>query len=98
MQNKTWWTSSIFACWASLSFRNGMKSFRIVIGILAILPLTLLVDKLFFHPTIYDEDSLETLIYLTMGVPILTLNFWAWTYPEIIEFYFLGKEQKELHA
>jgi hypothetical protein len=23
----------------------------------------------------------------------LTLNFWAWVYPEIIEFYFFGKEK-----
>jgi len=25
-------------------------------------------------------------------VPIFTLNFWAWAYPEIIQFYFLGKD------
>jgi hypothetical protein len=69
-----------------------MKTFRIVVGILAVLPLALLADKLIFHPAIYDEDSIETLIYLAIDVPILTLNFWAWEYPEIIEFYFFGKE------
>src|SRR5258706_7178030 len=95
MQNKTWWILSIFACWASSSFRDGMKTFRIVIGILAILSLTLLVDKIFLHPYLYGEGSLGELFYPTIGIPILTLNFWAWTHPEIIEFYFLGHEGKE---
>jgi len=39
-----------------------------------------------------DKDSLRTLALLVIGVPILTLNFWAWEYPEIIEFYFFGKD------
>ena len=71
-----------------------MKTFRIVVGILALLPLSLLVDNLFFHPQFYEEGSLGVLVYLLLGVPILTLNFWAWTYPEIIEFAFLGKNQE----
>jgi len=70
-----------------------MKTFRIVVGILAILPLALLVDKIFLHPYFYGEDSLGELLYLILGVPILTLNFWAWEYPEIIEFYFFGKDK-----
>ena len=73
-----------------------MKTFRIVLGILAILPLTLLVDSIFLHPYYYGEGSLGELLYLAIGVPILTLNFWAWTYPEIIEFYFFGKDIKPL--
>jgi hypothetical protein len=71
-----------------------MKTFRIVVGILAILPLTLLVDKIFLHPYFYGEGSLGELLYPTVGVPILTLNFWAWSYPEMIEFYFPGREGK----
>jgi hypothetical protein len=67
--------------------------FRIVFGILATLPLALWADKLFFLPTKYDENSLKTLVFLALGVPILTLNLWAWFYPEIIELYFLGKEK-----
>ena len=71
-----------------------MKTFRIVVGTLAILPLTLLVDKIFLHPYLYGEGSLGELFYPTIGVPILTLNFWAWEYPETIEFYFFGKDIK----
>ena len=61
---------------------------------LAVIPLALLADKLLFHPADYDEDSLKTLAFMVLGVPILTLNFWAWVYPEIIEYYFLGMEKQ----
>jgi len=71
-----------------------MKTIRIVLGILAIIPLALLADKMLFHITEYDEDPLKTLTYLICGVPILFFNVWAWVYPEIIEFYFLGKTKK----
>lgn len=71
-----------------------MKTFRIVVGVLAIIPLSLLVDNLFFHPQFYGEGSLGELVYLLIGVPVLILNFWAWSYPEIIEFTFLGMEKK----
>jgi len=71
-----------------------MKTFRIVVGILAVWPLVMLVDSILLHPLIYGEGSLGELLYMT-GIPILTLNFWAWEYPEIIEFYFLGYERKE---
>ena len=70
-----------------------MKTFRIVVGILAILPIALLIDSIFLHPYLYGEGSLGELLYLAIGVPILTLNFWALEYPEIIEFYFFGKEK-----
>jgi len=69
-----------------------MKTIRIVLGILAITPLALLTDKILFRPTDYGEDSLRTLAYLALGIPILVLNLWAWMYPDIIEFYFLGKK------
>ena len=68
-----------------------MKAFRILVGSLAVLPLTLLVDLFFLHLVKYE---LGELLYLSVGVPILTLNFWAWEYPEIIEFYFFGKENQ----
>jgi hypothetical protein len=77
-----------------LTYSEGMKIFRIVVGILATIPLALLADKLLIYPMEYDEDSMKTLAYLVIGVPILILNFWAWAYPEIIEFYFLGKDKR----
>lgn len=69
-----------------------MKTFRIVVGIFAIFPLALLMDNIFLN-AYFVEASIGELLYLALGVPILTLNFWAWSYPEIIEFYFLGKEK-----
>ena len=71
-----------------------MKTFRIVLGILAIIPLALLADTFLFHITEQVRDSLEILIYLVLGIPVLILNIWAWGYPEIIEFYFFGKVKK----
>jgi len=68
-----------------------MKTFRIILGILAIIPLSLLADKFLFHITEYDDNSLTTLAFLAFGVPILIGNYWAWICPEIIEFYFFGK-------
>jgi hypothetical protein len=70
-----------------------MKTFRIVIGILAVSPLALLADQLIFHPTEYDELSIRTLAFVVLGVPILILNYWAWFDHEIIAFYFFGKER-----
>lgn len=72
-----------------------MKTFRIVIGILTIIPLSLLADKLIFHPTEYDEDSIRTLVFMALGVPILILNLWAWINPEIIDGIFLVNNQNQ---
>ncbi len=58
-----------------------MKTFRIVLGVLALIPLALLADKILFHAAEYDEDSLRTLAFLVLGIPILILNLWAWVYP-----------------
>ena len=76
-------------------YSGSMKAVRVVLGLLAIIPIFLLADKLFFHPTEYDEDSLKNLVFLIFGVPILMFNIWAWVYPEIIEVYFFGKEKED---
>jgi len=62
---------SCFLTSGDLSYSEGMKTFRIVIGILAVLPLTLLVDKLFLHPYLYSVGSLGELLYPIIGMPIL---------------------------
>lgn len=72
-----------------------MKIFRIVVGVLAVVPIVLLVDALFLRPANYGEGSLGELAYLVFGVPILILNIWAWVHPEIIEFYFFGKKNEK---
>ena len=75
-----------------------MKTFRIVFGILAAMPLTLLVDSICLHPNNYGQGSLGELAYLVFGVPIVIFNFWAWSYPEVIAFYFFGKEKSGIRA
>jgi hypothetical protein len=72
-----------------------MKIFRIMFGLLAIIPLALLVDKLLFHVSDFDEDSIRTLAFLVIGIPILILNLWAWIFPEISEFYFFGRDKPD---
>jgi hypothetical protein len=80
-----------------LNYSQRMKTFRTILGTFAILPLALLTYRLLLHPADYGEDSLITFAFLVVGVPILTLNFWAWQYPEIIEFYFPGFKDKDLN-
>ena len=70
-----------------------MKTFRSIVGILAIIPLALLIEILFFHPELNCDDCIETYIYISLGIPILIFNLWAWFEPEMIEFAFFGKEK-----
>mgnify|MGYP003436152053 FL=1 len=71
-----------------------MKIFRIVVGVLAIIPVTMLVDSIFVHPANYESGTLGELLYPVIGVPILILNMWAWVHPEIIELYFFWKDKE----
>lgn len=71
-----------------------MKTFRIIVGVLAILPIGMLVDALIFHPENYGLGTLGELLYPAIGVPILIINMWAWVHPEIIEYFFLGRDKK----
>ena len=69
-----------------------MKTFRLISGILMILPALMFVDAAFLHIVDYGTGSIGELVYLVFGITILTLNFWAWVYPEVIEFYFFGQD------
>ena len=64
-----------------------VKTFRIVLGFLAIIPITLLVDSV-SQPATYGEVTLGELAYLVFGTPISIFNLWVWIEPEIIELYF----------
>ena len=64
-----------------------VKTVRIVLGILAIIPIYLIADSV-SRPATYGEVTLSELTYLVIGTPILILNLWAWIEPEIIEQYF----------
>jgi hypothetical protein len=70
-----------------------MKAFRIILGILAIIPIFLLVDTV-SKPANYGEVTLGELAYLALGTPIMILNLWAWIEPEIIESYFLHAKDR----
>ncbi len=45
-----------------------MKTFRIVVGVLAVVPIAMLVDSIFLHPANYGEGSLGELAYPVFGV------------------------------
>jgi hypothetical protein len=70
-----------------------MKAFRIVLGILAIVPIFLIIDTV-SKPANYGEVTLGELAYLVLGTPIMILNLWAWIEPEIIESYFLDVKHR----
>lgn len=60
-----------------------------MLGILAIIPITLLVGVI-SEPATYGEITLGELAYLILGTPISILNLWAWIDPEIFEAYLSG--------
>ena len=68
------------------------KNVRIQLAVLAILPITLLVQHLIFDGDVYSEDSIQEMLFLILGVPILVFNFWVWSHPEIIEFFLWGNK------
>ena len=67
------------------------KNIRIVLAILAMIPIVLLGQHLIFD----SEDSIQELVFLILGIPILVFNFWAWSYPEMIEFFLWGDKGKQ---
>jgi hypothetical protein len=73
-----------------------MQIIRIVFGILAIFPIALLINHIFFSPAYYGEDSLAEMAYMIFGVPILIFNFWVWGATNTIEFYFFGNKDDNI--
>lgn len=55
---------------------KNVKTVRIVLGILAIIPISLIVDSV-SRPAMYSEVTLGELAYLILGTPISILNLWA---------------------
>ena len=70
-----------------------MKALRIILGVLAIIPIGLLAYIPSIPSNVYMEDSLATLAYLACGVPILIFNLWIWGAPYTMED-FLGTKDK----
>jgi hypothetical protein len=65
-------------------YSGDVKTLRVILGILAIVPLTLLTDS-FLHPESYGEGTLGELLFPIFGVPIVIFNLWVWLEPEILE-------------
>ena len=57
-----------------------MKTLRIVLGILMVIPIGLLAYHLIYERYSYDPNSMSELAYIVFGVPILIFNFWAWAH------------------
>jgi len=68
-----------------------MKTFKITLGILAIIPLALIVLSIADPKFIMHNPAAEW-IFILAGVPIFVFNLWAWTEPEIIKTMFGIKE------
>jgi len=66
------------------------KNIRIVLAVLAIIPIGWLVYNLIFLRTNYGGDSIEEMAFTVFGIPILVFNYWAWYYPEMIEYFLWG--------
>lgn len=73
-----------------------MQTFRIVAGALAALTLALLAAGTFLPPLMNDQATVVELYFAGVIVPVFTVNLWAWTTPEIIEFYFFGQEKPNI--
>jgi hypothetical protein len=61
-----------------------MITFRIILGILAILPIGLIIASIADPKLTMHNPSIEW-IFLLIGIPILVLNLWAWDAPEVIK-------------
>jgi hypothetical protein len=51
------------------------KNIRIVLAILAIIPIILLVYNVIFLSTDYVGDAIEEVAFMIFGMPILVVNF-----------------------
>jgi hypothetical protein len=61
-----------------------MKTFRLIISLLAIIPIGLIVASIVDPKMTAQNPSME-MTFLLVGVPILVLNLWAWDAPEMVE-------------
>ena len=72
------------------------KIIRIVLAVLAIIPIIILAWYFFLVGDSVGGDSIEEMVFTIIGIPILIFNFWAWYYPELIENFLWGnKDNRE---
>jgi hypothetical protein len=68
-----------------------MKTFRIILGILAIIPISLIIASIVDPKLIMHNPTFEW-IFILVGIPVAVLNLWAWDAPQIIQKLFGVKE------
>ncbi|RJP53326.1 MAG: hypothetical protein C4583_04935 [Anaerolineaceae bacterium] len=61
-----------------------MKTFRLITGILAIIPLALFIASI-ADPKFTMRNPAAEWLFILVGTPILVLNLWAWDAPHIIK-------------
>ena len=66
-----------------------MNIFRIVFGLLAVIALIIAIRL----PGGNDPNSIKGLFFAVFVVPLWIINLWAWAYPEMIEYFFFGKDK-----
>ena len=68
-----------------------MKTLRIALGILLVIPLGLLTYRIFFVPVMHEPNALNEMAFLVLGVPILVFNYWIWFEPGMVEYSLWGR-------
>ena len=61
-----------------------MKIIKIILGILAIIPIGLIVASIADPKFIMHNPAAEW-VFTLVGIPIFVFNLWVWTEPEIIK-------------
>jgi hypothetical protein len=71
-----------------------MKTLRIILGFLLVIPLGLLTYHFSLPLTEYIEEGLAAFAYFVFGIPILIFNIWVWGAPRSVEDFLFGKEEQ----
>ena len=72
-----------------------LKTLRIILAVLAIIPIALIIYNLIFMNNYYGGDSMAEMAYTVFGIPILIFNLWAWYYPKMVAYILWGEKSDE---
>jgi uncharacterized membrane protein len=70
-----------------------LKTFRLGVGGLGILSIVLMVYIVFFNPISGERNSIREYAFLCFGLPVLMLNFFAWSHPRFLEAFVFWKKE-----
>ena len=68
-----------------------MKTLKIILGILAIIPASLIIASIADPKFIMHNPAAEW-VFTLVGIPIFVFNLWVWTEPEILKTMFNLKD------